>query len=198
MSHELFTDAPLSYAQRQALVAMQAEIVKSRATIKTLQARIAELEQNAEDKSILTRPEFNREVARMLAFDERYGGTSSILYFDIANLDNIVKTLGVQSAEEASLLIATTLTGYVRKSDIVGRLAPAEFGVLMIRCPNNEAWVKGRAVAAQLTKALQQIDNNRFGLEVSFGAYTFGEKDNVAKGLKEAASCLTRTDKLTQ
>src|SRR6202161_2224597 len=119
-------NAPLTPEQREIWEA-------ARARIGDLETRVRLLErQPMEDEpSILTRPEFNREVARMLAFDERYGGTSSVLYFDFEHLEEISLIHGKAVANATVRQIGDLLMRNVRGSDIVGRLAPDEFGVLL-------------------------------------------------------------------
>lgn len=181
--------------QAEALQNLQTELTKAQAHIQHLQHKVAELEeQAASEQTILTRPEFNREVARMLAFDERYGGISSVLYFDFASIDGLSKRYGNPVAAEASRIIAKTLTRNVRRSDIVGRLAADEFGVLLIRCDNDNAWKKGRALAALLLPALEIVDDKKLALDISFGAYTFREEEDAASGIKQAAEAITKAD----
>ncbi len=193
MLHNLLANAHLSPEQLQAIKALESELAAARGQIQTLTAKITKLEeQAAEERTVLTRPEFNREVARMLAFDERYGGVSSVLYFDFASLDGLATRYGQDVAAEAAQKIATILTRHVRRSDIIGRLATDEFGVLLVRCDNENAWKKGRELAGLLTAALDSIDNKKLTLDVSFGAYTFREDENVAQGIKEAAEAITK------
>ena len=193
--HDILSNAQLSPEQRQALKSLEAELSAAHSQLKHLESKIAMLEeQAAADHTILTRPEFNREVARMLAFDERYGGVSSVLYFDFASLSGLATRYGQTLAGETTKVIAQNLSRYVRRSDIVGRLAADEFGVLLVRCNNENAWKKGRELAAILTNALDTIDGKKLALDISFGAYTFREDENVATGIKEAAQAITKID----
>ena len=195
MPNDLLSDPSLTPEQRQALAAMETELAAARVHIKQLETKVAELEEKLEsDHSILTRPEFNREVARMLAFDERYGGTSSVLYFDFSSLDMLAGRFTPELASLAVQTISQTLMRQVRRSDIIGRLATDEFGVLLVRCNNEDAWKKGRELAALLSVALDTLDGKKLGLDISFGAYTFRDEEGVATGLKEAARALTKVD----
>jgi diguanylate cyclase (GGDEF)-like protein len=171
------------------------ELSEARACIKRLEARIAELEEQlAAEHTVLTRPEFNREVARMLAVDQRYGGVSSVIYFDFASLSGIEKRHGLSVAAETLRIISHILNSHVRRSDIVGRLAADEFGVLLSRCDNENAWTKGRELASLLSAQLVTVDGRNLSLDISFGAYTFGKDEGVAKGIKAAAEVLTKLD----
>lgn len=197
MLDDILSNLSLSPEQKQALQNIELELAAARTRMKQLEGRLASLEEQAEaERSLLTRPEFNREVARMLAFDDRYGGTSSMLYFDIASLSGLATLHGQALESEVSRTIAQVLTRSVRRSDIVGRLAADEFGVFLVRCNNEDAWKKGRQLAAALMLALEVIDGKKLGLDIRFGAYTFHEDENVAIGLKEAALALTKVDRV--
>jgi diguanylate cyclase (GGDEF)-like protein len=188
------TDAPLTSEQRHAWNAMRTELIASRARIGEMEKKIKLLEQPAPDdpQAILTRPEFNREVARMLAFDERYGGISSVLYFDFENLDAIGTRHGKSVANASIREISTALMRHVRGSDVVGRLAADEFGVLLVRCDNDAAWKKAEQLSAALFEILEEVHGCKLNMEISYGAYTFREKEDVATGLKEAAQMVTK------
>jgi diguanylate cyclase (GGDEF)-like protein len=195
MPNEILKNAQLSPEQRKSLQNLENELAEAREQIKSLQARIVMLEEQAAGEHVvLTRPEFNREVARMLALDERYGGTSSILYFDFTSLGGLATRHGEALAAEAARVIANLMTRYVRRSDIVGRLGADEFGILLVRCDNENAWKKGHALAAMLASALQNVEGKNLALDVSFGAYTFRDEEDVASGLKQAAQAVTKME----
>ncbi|MDE1900852.1 MAG: diguanylate cyclase [Alphaproteobacteria bacterium] len=187
-------DAPLTPDQRRAWNALRGELASARAKNQELQERLHMLEQSAADSepTVLTRPEFNREVARMLAFDERYGGMSSVLYFNFDNLDAVGANYGRAVANAALREIGVLLVHHVRGSDIVGRLAPDEFGVLLMRCDNEFAWRKGEQLANALQRGLAEIHGCKPDIHVSYGAYTFRDNQDIATGLKEAAASMTR------
>jgi diguanylate cyclase (GGDEF)-like protein len=189
-------DASLTQGQRFYWDKARAELIALRQEIQELKSRLIVLENKSQDdelsQSILTRPEFNREVARMLAFDERYGGMSSVLYFDIENLDDIQQQDGRPAAGALVRAICDTLAKNIRNSDIVGRLATDEFGVLLARCDNPAAWKKGEDLADNLNRETSSVRGVTIAPVINYGAYTFNEKGNVAEGLKQAAQNVTR------
>ena len=83
----------------------------------------------------------------------------------------------------------------VRTSDVVGRLAPDEFGVLLMRCDNPAAWRKGEQLAGVLYNALAEVHGCRLDVTISYGAYTFRDDEDLATGLKEAAQAVTHAAK---
>jgi len=197
LSKDPLAGASLSLEERTVWNGVRTELKDTREKVQDLEARIRLLERQPveEDHSILTRPEFNREVARMLAFDERYGGTSSVLYFDFEHLEEVAGRYGKSVANAAVRAISDVLMRHVRDSDVVGRLAPDEFGVLLMRCDNPAAWRKGEGLSALLYEAVSEIHGCKLNVTISYGAYTFRENEDVATGLKEAAQAVTRAQK---
>lgn len=193
---EQLTDAPLSPEQRAVWNDLCGELVLARVRVQELENRLRVIESQSRDgppaSSVLNKPDFNREVARMLAFDERYGTESSVLYFDIENLDVIRQRHGNALAEAAVRTIGDTLLGSIRRSDILGRLAPDEFGILLPRCSNENAWKKGELVAAKVYDALIGLWGPNLKPVLSYGAYTFKNKEDIAAGLKNAAQSMTQ------
>lgn len=194
---DFLADAPLTPEQRTVWRDLCAELVLSRVRIQELETRIRVLDRGSADVpqselSILSKPDFNREVARILAIDERYGGVSSVLYFDFENFQNILDRHGPNLAEAAIRCIGDTLINQIRRSDVVGRLAKDEFGVLLPRCDYVNALKKGEKVAAAIYDALQALWGPNLHPVISFGAYAFQEKEDLAAGLQNVAKNLTK------
>jgi diguanylate cyclase len=189
-------NAPLTIDQRRVWNRLRGELASAQAKNQELQEKLRQFEQkiDEDESSILNRVDFNREVARMLAFDERYGGMSSILYFDFDGIDVATVRFGNAVTNIALQQIASILERSVRNSDIIGRLDSDEFGVLLMRCDNTQAWRKAETLSAQLQQALTEIQGCKLNVRVSFGAYTFRDNEDLAVGLKEAAQAMTRKD----
>ena len=186
--------AALTPAQRQIWESNRLQLVEIQQRAAELERKLKAAEQvPAEQSAILNRSDFNREVARMLSLDERYGGSSSVLYFNFDRLDTVATRFSQAVANAAASEIATQMLRQVRNSDIVGRLAADEFGVLLIRCSNGYAWQKAEELAALLTSRLVVVQDCRLGLDVNYGAYTFRANEDVTIGLREAAQALTRS-----
>ena len=187
--------APLTPEQREVWNAIRTEVINSREAIRDLQKRVKLLENTPtpeEQLSVLTRPEFNREVARMLAFNERYGGVSSVIYINLENMDGIATRYGKSVSNAAIRETSNILMKSVRGSDIVGRLASDEFGILLGQCDNANAWKKGQYISGLLHEKLADVHGCKLELKICYGAYTFQENQDIATGLKEAAQVMTR------
>jgi diguanylate cyclase (GGDEF)-like protein len=191
MSIDWLADAPLTSDQRRAWNMLRGELASAQAKNQELTEKLRQIEQQPSEPSILNRVDFNREVARMLAFDERYGGISSVLYFDFDRLEETTPRYGRAVTNAVIREIGELLIRSVRGSDIVGRLAPDEFGILLMRCDNASAWRKAETIASQLQSALLKVHDCAIDMKVSYGAYTFRDNEDLATGLKEAARTMT-------
>jgi len=190
-------DAPLSVDQRRVWNMLRGELASAQAKNQELLEKLRqyELQKLETESSVLNRIDFNREVARMLAFDERYGGISSILYFDFDGFDEAAAQFGRAVANAALREISSVLTSGVRSSDVIGRLASDEFGVLLMRCDNVSAWRKAENISVSLHNALDEVDGCKLSIKISYGAYTFRDNEDLAVGLKEAAEAMTSAKK---
>jgi diguanylate cyclase (GGDEF)-like protein len=119
-----------------------------------------------------------------------------VLYFDFDHLEDVAGIHGKAVANAAVRQIGEIIIKNVRSSDIVGRLAPDEFGVLLVRCDNTSAWRKGEQLAAKLYDMLAEVHGCKLEVVISYGAYTFRESEDVATGLKEAAHAVTRAGRV--
>ena len=186
---DLLADAALTPEQR-------AYWLHFRTAHSRFQHRVAELQERMQQQEldsqgmVLSRLEFNREVARLLALEERYGGTSSIVYFHCDNLDHLTSKHGRNVTNAAIRILCDTLLKHVRACDIVGRLDGDEFGVLLVRCGNDDAWRKADSLAMKMQMAVQSVHGHAFDLLVSYGAYSFSGREDVATGLQNAAQAM--------
>jgi diguanylate cyclase (GGDEF)-like protein len=196
-SADALADADLTDDQRRVWNMLRTELASFQAKNQDLLERLREYEQQGDDSqsTVLTRNDFSREVARTLAFDERYGGMTSIVYFDFEGLEETTERLGDALGNAVRQEIGSVLTLNVRKSDIVGILASDQFGVLLMRCDNDMAWQKAEILSASLQHALSKIGDRELNINISFAAYTFRDNDDVAAGLKEAKQLITRSKK---
>jgi diguanylate cyclase (GGDEF)-like protein len=197
LSTDWLADASMSVEQRQIWDSVREELAQARLIIHELEMTVKTLRRQIEDEqeknAILSRPEFNREVARMLAFDERYGGISSVLYIDIENMGELTKSYGSEFGRLLAQKACDALSKQIRASDIFGRLGTNEFGVFLARCDNENAWKKGEALTAKLRDELQEVGGKKIEPLIHFGAYTFSEHENPSGGLKQAADSMTQS-----
>ena len=148
------TPAEMTPQVQAALAQLLTEIDELRKEVTRLKAHLAAAETLA-DEDVLTplanRRAFMRELSRAMAYAQRYGGPTSLAYFDLDGFKQVNDRFGHAAGDEALKAVAERLLGGVRESDYVGRLGGDEFAVILNQADETSA----RAKAAQLAAAIE-------------------------------------------
>jgi diguanylate cyclase (GGDEF)-like protein len=110
------------------------EIERLTAELAAARARIAELEARADIDPLLdiaNRRGFERELARSLAYVQRYGTDAVLIYLDLDGFKSVNDRYGHAAGDTLLKAVVATLNGRVRASDVIGRLGGDEFAVLL-------------------------------------------------------------------
>lgn len=172
-----------------AILRLLDEIEALRAEIDTNKRRIAYLE-NLADRDPLTpvvnRRAFLRELERAKSYAERYGGPSSLVYLDLDGMKALNDMHGHACGDRALLVVAETLVGNVRASDVVGRLGGDEFGVILARADSEAAMEKAGWLAETIAEARIDTDRGSATLSVSWGVIELGAARDADDALQRA------------
>jgi len=182
-------EAEMTPKVRAAIMQLMEEVDRMRHDLEAAYARLSELEKLADQDSlapIANRRAFVREMSRMMAYGERYGTASSLIFFDLNDLKKINDTLGHAAGDAALVHVANFLVASTRQSDVVGRLGGDEFGVLLIHADDAVAREKGAALAADLRKKPFSWGDVEVPLEAAYGVYTFRPGEDVSTAIAEA------------
>jgi diguanylate cyclase (GGDEF)-like protein len=148
------SEADLTPQVQAALAQLFTEIEELRKEVARMKAHLEAAEALA-DEDVLTplanRRAFMRELARTIAFAQRYGGPAALVYFDLDGFKQVNDRFGHAAGDEALKAVAQRLQAHVRESDIVGRLGGDEFGVILNQADEATAVAK----AAQLAGAIE-------------------------------------------
>jgi diguanylate cyclase (GGDEF)-like protein len=170
-------EAELTPKVRTAIMSLMAEVQRLRTEVQQSQRRIAYLEQLADEDTlvpVVNRRAFVRELSRVMSYGNRYGITSSVLYFDVNGMKSINDLHGHAAGDAALTHVARMLSDSVRESDIVGRLGGDEFGVILAHSDQAAAKEKAQSLTAIIEGTPLDWKGQRLGLHVSFGICTFG------------------------
>jgi diguanylate cyclase (GGDEF)-like protein len=143
-------EADLTPPVQTALNTLLGEIDELRKEVGRLKGRLAEAEDLADRDPLtplLNRRAFVRELGRVLAFIQRYGGPASLIYFDLDGFKAVNDRFGHAAGDLALGAVARRLAANVRESDIVGRLGGDEFGVILVHADIASAAAKAAALA---------------------------------------------------
>ena len=174
---------------REGLSRLLAEVGRLRRDNDILTKRVAYLEKLADEDPlvpILNRRAFVRELSRIMAYCERYGVVSSVLYLDVNGLKAINDHLGHAAGDAVLAHVAQTLLSHVRSSDVIGRLGGDEFGVILNRAGVDVARTKG----SQLSRAVRETPfvwhEQEHRVDIAVGAFAFDGATNATDVLDRA------------
>ncbi|HZL58437.1 MAG TPA: GGDEF domain-containing protein [Stellaceae bacterium] len=157
--------------------------------------RLRELERLVDEDPLMpvaNRRAFLRELTRMMAFAQRYGGTGSLVYFDLNNLKQINDSHGHAAGDAALLQIARLLVDGVRASDVIGRLGGDEFGLLLVQADAEAAERKAAELAQLIEASPLEWQGVRVPLAVAYGVRAFTGGENAERVLAAADRAMYR------
>jgi diguanylate cyclase (GGDEF)-like protein len=182
-------DNELTPKVRTAIMALLLDVDRLRQELDVQRERVGHLEKLADQDALVpiaNRRAFVRELARMIAFTERYETPASLLYFDINGLKEINDTMGHAAGDAVIRYVANALIDNVRESDIVGRLGGDEFAVLLSHADQATAEDKAAVLAATIESQPFAWDGDPIGLQIAYGSYTFKGGEDPAVALDAA------------
>ncbi len=182
-------EAELTPKVRQAILTLMGEVERLRQELERTQARVSYLEKLADQDllaPIANRRAFVRELTRFLAFAERYGTPSSLIYLDVNGLKAINDTYGHAAGDAVLLQVAQTLVDNVRRSDVVARMGGDEFAVLLSHTDEATATEKARAVVALVEGAPLEWNGTKVPLSLAFGVHTFTGGEDTSEAIAAA------------
>jgi diguanylate cyclase (GGDEF)-like protein len=166
------SESELTPQVQAALTTLLGEIDELRKEVGRLKARLAEAEGLA-DKDALTpllnRRAFVRELDRVIAFIQRYGGPASLIYFDLHGFKAVNDRFGHAAGDRALITVAERLSAHVRESDIVGRLGGDEFGVILVHADIATAAAKADSLSTAIESEPAAVGEWLVPLKISHG-----------------------------
>lgn len=190
------SEGELTPKVRAAILALMQEVDHLRTELQRSQSRIAYLEKLADEDTLvnaLNRRAFVRELSRTIAYSQRYGTQSSLLFFDIDNMKEINDSFGHGVGDAVLATIADILARNVRESDVVGRLGGDEFGVILASADEKTAREKAAGLAVEIKDQGFSWQGERVPFTVSAGSYTL--PGGPAAAGTDAAAALREADR---
>jgi diguanylate cyclase (GGDEF)-like protein/PAS domain S-box-containing protein len=139
------------------------------------------------------RRQFQRELARTLAYAARYGNRGAVLLLDLDGLKRVMGTLGPSLGDTLLLRTGRVLRSALRATDRCGRLGAGEFAVILPEATREQAVaVADKLLTALREEAIAPAADGRspivaaIGLTLFEGACGLTSEDVIA----EAASAL--------
>ncbi|WP_417319864.1 GGDEF domain-containing protein [Emcibacter sp.] len=173
----------------RAIMTLMSEVESMRQELELAHRKISELERLADQDSLINisnRRAFVREMTRMIAYSERYGINSSLIYLDLNDLKVINDTYGHAAGDAALVFLADNMVKCLRDSDIIGRLGGDEFGIILPKASENDAKKKAAFIVEKITKKPLMWEEHEIPLKVAFGVYSLKSGESPDQALDEA------------
>jgi len=189
-------DGPLPHASEltprvaRALKTLAETVKKQRAALAKASRRLAETESLADRDpllGILNRRAFEREMRRMAAFVERYGGNASVVFIDLNKFKWINDVHGHKAGDAVLRHVAGLIAANVRSSDLVARLGGDEFGILLAQADAAAAAAKAEQLEAVLATTPVELEGGTvLLLSASAGSAEIRDTGDVEAQLERA------------
>ncbi|QCI78931.1 GGDEF domain-containing protein [Hankyongella ginsenosidimutans] len=94
-----------------------------------------------------------RLFARSVAFSSRYGDTAVLVKVEIRDHEQTLNGLPPLQLSSTLYAVARTVSRLIRSSDVLARIGPREFAILLERCPRHRHRTRRARSAASLTRS---------------------------------------------
>ena len=178
---------------RDAIVPLMRDVERLKRELDATRARLLEMEHAADQDMllpVLNRRAFMREISRFIAFAERYGTPSSLLYFDLDNFKAVNDAHGHAAGDAVLRHFADLIASQIRDSDILARIGGDEFAVLLAHVTLEQATKKGASLARALREKPPVWNGETVRLSFSFGAYELHAGLNPDSAIAHADSAM--------
>lgn len=178
-------ESELTPSVKRALALLLREVERLRRQVEFANARLKDATTNADQDvllPILNRRAFVREVSRFIAFAERYGTPSCLVYIDLDGFKAVNDLHGHVAGDAVLKHFANVISGQIRESDVFARVGGDEFGVILAHATPEEAVKKGEGFVRAFHEQPAIWNDKPVALNFSFGAYTLkpGETADAA------------------
>jgi diguanylate cyclase (GGDEF)-like protein len=174
---------------RAELEALRTEVERLAAELTDMRAHAALLESLAQEDpltGLLNRRGFFRDLARAVAYRERYKTPVGLLLADLDGFKAINDVHGHETGDRALVHVSTLLRNNVRASDSVGRLGGDEFAIILWHVDETAALNKASSLEAIVAASPFREGDLSLRLSTSVGTAMLGPKETAEEVLNRA------------
>ena len=176
-------------AVRNALISLVQKAERLRCEVDAAHSRLNDATRNADFDvllPVLNRRAFVREIGRFVAFVERYGTPSCLLYFDLDDFKSVNDRHGHAAGDFVLNHFTNILSAQIRDTDVIARLGGDEFGVVLAHVTLDRAKKKGASLERALRASPAIWKGDIVPLRFSYGAYELCAGDVADAAIAEA------------
>jgi diguanylate cyclase (GGDEF)-like protein len=181
--------------------ALAAEVARLEGELTEMRARLRELEARAELDpltEVFNRRGFERELKRVMAYVERYGGSVALVYLDLDDFKPVNDRYGHAAGDVVLRAIASALTRCVRASDAVARLGGDEFVLLLWNLSERAALTKAESLERAIAAQAVPIGQATISVGASAGVTMLAHGDTLTDVLARADAAMYARKAATQ
>jgi diguanylate cyclase (GGDEF)-like protein len=182
-------EAEFTVRVRDAIMTLMHEVDRLRKEVEQTRERLEEMARTADQDMllpVLNRRAFVREISRFIAFAERYGIPSSLIYFDLDDFKSINDAYGHIAGDFVLHHFAELLQSQIRDSDVLARIGGDEFAIILAHVTFDQAEKKGASLAQSLRDKAAVWNGHTVNLNFSYGAYELHADSNVEDAMAHA------------
>ena len=112
-------------------------------------------------------------LSHALSYACRYDAPGAYLVVSIDDLPTVGDAYGHEIADAAVIAVGQELDMHLRASDVIGRVSPDQFGVIVSNCPEDDVQVAADKLLAGVQRAVVQSVAVPIQLTASVGGVTF-------------------------
>ena len=136
---------------------------------------------------LLNRAEFEVRLKRVLHTAQADGSLHGVMFIDLDQFKLVNDACGHAIGDQMLQQVARLLERSVRGRDTVARLGGDEFGILLERCPPDQAQRIGTKICSLMDEFRFTHDGKRFRVGASIGLVTLDASWRTTAGLMQAA-----------
>lgn len=148
--------------------------------------------------SVRTAEQFQAQLEAELAHAMRTGEPFAMLALDIDGIDTIGEGFGRPAAEAALHDTVERLAQQVRVGDVLARLGPAHFGVLMRHGGDEEAEGLLRRITQAVSEPLVLPSGDEVGVGLAVGVASYSDRTESLHQLQAEAAAALEADRALQ
>lgn len=182
-------DDELTPSVRKALVSLFREVERLQRQIALTNARLNDATKNADRDAllpILNRRAFVREITRFIAFAERYGTPSCLVYIDLDGFKAVNDLHGHVAGDAVLRHFADVVLGQIRETDILARLGGDEFAVILAHATLDQAMRKGEKFVQALKNRPAKWNGAPVELKFSYGVHRLQAGESADAAIAQA------------